>query len=690
MDHIKQIQSQAIQRGLTPDTHVYSKLIAFCCTNESGHMEYAHHLFDTILEPSVFVWNNMIKGFSRINCPTFLNQNLLFWFNKMIIEMSGRRRLAGGRDGGKCVDRSMVDVKSHEAASHDVFLSFRGEDTRKTFVDHLYEKLVDVGFRTFRDNEGIERGENIKSELERAILQSSQYENKKKKKKKKKQKKKKKMRKKSSLELGNRTRLWHYKDSFQVLREIKFLGLLKILDLSHSHELIRTPDFVLLPQLGRLILEDCVSLVEVHESIGNLDTKLIVLNLKDCINLRNLPRNICMLKALETLVISGCSNLGEFPKEIRKMESLKVFHADKIPMSPSASTTSEDGLWPALISKWVTRPRKCPKLSWDYLPYSIVSLSLSDCNLHDYSFPMDFSNLPSLKKLDLSLNPLCSLPDCIRGLTSLERLDMFSCKSLQELIDLPRITDLVLENCISLEKMTFQSKVYESKAPVPLIGGCKKLVHMEGSFKLETIKNLDNEVMKCLGMYQYDLQALNNFEVTLYNACTGTERKGPIQVLFERCITNIFLPEGEVPGWFSSKSVGSSISIIVPSFSSSNSKILGLNVFIVYAIDKHWHPNSLFYIVVSNQTKNLKFNYFPMCYGLLKPDEYITWSSHWKFHKSQMDIGDQLNISLATDPCFKVKEIGVRLVYDEQAHSSDDVVLMKALNRLGDTCIIDI
>ncbi|KAM7515825.1 hypothetical protein LguiA_005408 [Lonicera macranthoides] len=66
----------------------------------------------------------------------------------------------------------MVDVKSHEAASHDVFLSFRGEDTRKTFVDHLYEKLVDVGFRTFRDNEGIERGENIKSELERAILQS--------------------------------------------------------------------------------------------------------------------------------------------------------------------------------------------------------------------------------------------------------------------------------------------------------------------------------------------------------------------------------------------------------------------------------------------------------------------------------------------------------------------------------------
>ena len=66
----------------------------------------------------------------------------------------------------------MADVKSHEAASHDVFLSFRGEDTRRSFADHLYAALVGAGFRTFRDNEGIERGENIKSELERAIVQS--------------------------------------------------------------------------------------------------------------------------------------------------------------------------------------------------------------------------------------------------------------------------------------------------------------------------------------------------------------------------------------------------------------------------------------------------------------------------------------------------------------------------------------
>jgi hypothetical protein len=48
---------------------------------------------------------------------------------------------------------------------HDVFLSFRGEDTRKNFTDHLYSALERAGIHTFRDDEGLDRGENISSEL---------------------------------------------------------------------------------------------------------------------------------------------------------------------------------------------------------------------------------------------------------------------------------------------------------------------------------------------------------------------------------------------------------------------------------------------------------------------------------------------------------------------------------------------
>ncbi|KAM5554607.1 hypothetical protein ABKV19_022817 [Rosa sericea] len=56
--------------------------------------------------------------------------------------------------------------------SYDVFLSFRGEDTRKTFTDHLYTALVNAGIRTFRDDDEIERGRDIKPELKKAIHRS--------------------------------------------------------------------------------------------------------------------------------------------------------------------------------------------------------------------------------------------------------------------------------------------------------------------------------------------------------------------------------------------------------------------------------------------------------------------------------------------------------------------------------------
>ncbi|GMY34058.1 putative pentatricopeptide repeat-containing protein At3g15930 [Fagus crenata] len=32
-------------------------------------MKYARHMFDIISEPSVFIWNTMIKGYSRIDLP---------------------------------------------------------------------------------------------------------------------------------------------------------------------------------------------------------------------------------------------------------------------------------------------------------------------------------------------------------------------------------------------------------------------------------------------------------------------------------------------------------------------------------------------------------------------------------------------------------------------------------------------
>ncbi|KAM5554669.1 hypothetical protein ABKV19_022865 [Rosa sericea] len=61
---------------------------------------------------------------------------------------------------------------SPSGTSYDMFLSFRGEDTRKTFTDHLYTALVNAGLRTFRDDLELEKGESVKENLVKAVQQS--------------------------------------------------------------------------------------------------------------------------------------------------------------------------------------------------------------------------------------------------------------------------------------------------------------------------------------------------------------------------------------------------------------------------------------------------------------------------------------------------------------------------------------
>ncbi|KAF5761292.1 putative TIR domain, P-loop containing nucleoside triphosphate hydrolase [Helianthus annuus] len=55
---------------------------------------------------------------------------------------------------------------------YDVFLSFSGEDTRRSFVDHLNNALQGYGIRTFKDDERLQKGKEIKDELLKSIEDS--------------------------------------------------------------------------------------------------------------------------------------------------------------------------------------------------------------------------------------------------------------------------------------------------------------------------------------------------------------------------------------------------------------------------------------------------------------------------------------------------------------------------------------
>ncbi|KAL7257920.1 hypothetical protein ACSBR1_004109 [Camellia fascicularis] len=79
----------------------------------------------------------------------------------------------------------------------------------------------------------------------------------------------------SPKEPGERSRLWNYKDSLNVLRENTLVESLKILDLSHSCCLTKTPDFSKVPNLESNRNEHDRFNCHAHTVISNTTKSLI-------------------------------------------------------------------------------------------------------------------------------------------------------------------------------------------------------------------------------------------------------------------------------------------------------------------------------------------------------------------------------------------------------------------------------
>ncbi|KAM7473675.1 hypothetical protein LguiB_020918 [Lonicera macranthoides] len=523
---------------------------------------------------------------------------------------------------------------SKSSYTYDVFLSFRGEDTRKNFSDHLYAALVNKGFRTFRDNDQMHMGKSLKTELDKAIKQSrvsiivfsKDYAS-------------------STWCLDELVMILDRKRTsehdvlpvFYDLSPSENLKSLKILDLSYSASLVKTPNFLGVPKLEKLILEACVSLIDC-ESIEILQ-KLILLDLTYCKNLRKLPNNIHKLGSLETL-IAGCSNLFIGGNEIS-----------------------------------ATQPRRGPEMLWASLPHSLVRLSLVRCNLFDDSLPLAFSNLSRLKYLDLRVNLFRSLPECIKGLSSLQWLSLASCQSLSSILGLPsnlQYLDVSSLNVMPLRRITFQSTPDHLNEIHTFC--CCNLVEIEGILKREPIEKVDRRIIKNLGI---DIESIKNL-------------KG----IYEFGIFNTFIPGGKIPICFQERKKGSSMSFTVPKHPKSRIQCLNIcSVYVAGFASYCWGG-----IKINNKTKDLTWVYIPMYFGIqekdreecfriikeyrkVKENEYkkqemkwfsqgnfkkeMTWFSQWNFG-NQLESGDEIVISVLLEDWLEVKECAINIVYEEE------------------------
>ncbi|XP_016701050.1 disease resistance-like protein DSC1 [Gossypium hirsutum] len=68
---------------------------------------------------------------------------------------------------------SLTSSSSSCQVKHQVFLSFRGEDTRLNFTSHLLKALKDTGLNVFFDEEKLEKGEQLSPALSQGIAASN-------------------------------------------------------------------------------------------------------------------------------------------------------------------------------------------------------------------------------------------------------------------------------------------------------------------------------------------------------------------------------------------------------------------------------------------------------------------------------------------------------------------------------------
>ncbi|KAK9944051.1 hypothetical protein M0R45_009636 [Rubus argutus] len=243
------------------------------------------------------------------------------------------------------------------------------------------------------------------------------------------------------------------------------------------------------------------------------------------------------------------------------------------------------------------------------------------------------------------------------------------CTELKSLVRIPKVSSLRVSNCSSLEKLTGLSwsglKLFSRE-------GCDNLVEFESEFKLESIERVDKERIDLLS-----LSKLDPLETIMMDSQVSCGWKGThaIQGLYEPGIFSTFLPGDKVPGQFSHRNTGSSVSFTVPIL--ANLTIRGLNVFSVITksnnndsdpmanivnIDGSYYPTIT---VVSNKSQGLKWIRGPKFFGVPGEGKDVTWLSHWRFG-NRLKGGDEVTILIYTKSEFKVKECGIQLVYYDE------------------------
>ncbi|CAN6564094.1 unnamed protein product [Malus baccata var. baccata] len=381
----------------------------------------------------------------------------------------------------------------------------------------------------------------------------------------------------------------------QVWEGYKLLKRLKMMNLSHSLSLIKSPDFSQVPYLEELILENCGSLSEIHPSIGQLK-RLSLVNLKECEKLRSLPRDFYKLKYVKTLLLNDCLEFREVHEDLGEMISLRILEAEHTAIRQIPSSTV--------------------RLK------NLTLLSLNGVKLAHDAIPQDLGSLISLQVLDLRGNDFHILPS-LSGLTKLETLRLNDCFNLHTIPDLPtNLKFLYAANCPALETVPNFSEM--SNMRELKVNDSPKLTEVPGldkSLKFMTLIDMSN----CTNL-------TNDFGKKILQGWTSCGFGG------------ILLHGNFTPDWFDFVGHGNKVSFDIPP--NDGRTFEGLTLCFLHG--SAFESNFEFGITVKNNTKRTKLQAYlgsgywdkPSNYNLL----HILWQGQLSNDKLKLQSGDKVEV----------------------------------------------
>ncbi|XP_054779906.1 disease resistance protein RUN1-like isoform X2 [Prosopis cineraria] len=418
-----------------------------------------------------------------------------------------------------------------------------------------------------------------------------------------------------------------YSNLRRVWKKPQLLQCLTMLILSHSHYLTRTPDFTKLPNLKKLVLKDCPSLMVVHESIGDLKN-LLLINLKDCKCLKELPRSIYRLKSLKTLILSGCLKIDHLEEDIEQMESLTTLMADNtaITQAPRSLARLEglvhgyvslcgyegraQDIFPSLLCSWMS-PTNIPQSDSETFLQSMSTLVFSA--VQNGSFQ--------------GLSPFLGDLARLRGMWEEYRPQFRSSGEMARLLD-------------ALFKTDFVELKSTSHTP--------QLSHREASSSSESHDQVH------IGS---PTDSFNSLLVQM-GLCTKADilKEKILQGCSERGFGDSSLPNDNHPEWLSFKGEGSSVLFEVPLIFGRSLK--GMILCITYLSSQDSMTLYPVGVLVSNRTKATIKLYEKDATTTSEDEEWQNIISNW-------EPGNRVEVMVTFACELTVKKTAIYLVYDE-------------------------